>query len=989
MHNAASTDPPSAASFPDDATSAEAPSERALYARTLGATTLRRTVDGELGPPLLEVGKPLALITYVAASPSRSTSRDALVELLWSDVDPEKGKHALRQTLWYIKKKVGESVLTSRDDAIALAAPLKDDRDELLRASELGDHARVVELHSGDFFPGFAAAGGAAFEQWADLERRRLRAFFFRSAENRTRQLLALGKSREAITLARRARDSDPGNQASWRLILETLTVARDTTSAELEAVALERLAERDDVELEPATRSLLRLTRHEATSADSAPTQSPSFVSEIVGREREFSILLERWAEVKRGKGRHVHLRAPAGIGKTRLLNDLHSRLRSARARVATVRCDMGSRELPYSGASDIAAALSALPGARGVSPSSAASLVALNPSLSSYFSPVADNSSGPEALRRRATALGELAAAVSEEAPLAILVDDVHWMDGASRTVISQLATRCASRRVLLVTTGRPIPEGQLEAPESETLELPSLTETQCAALLATFAELPNVSWGSTLASDLWRASSGSPLHAIETLQLLMERGVLTRDGVAWRCTDEEALRQTLRAGGALARRLGALSEPERAVVILLAASGAPLGQATVVHSTALPSDIADQAFHSLERRGFLARNDREWSLAHDEILAAVEEDTTSDAMQSAHGALGHCLWNENPTEVRELRRAAGHLVRGDGQDALGSLFFRFVRVMRSLSDVRPLHVLAADLLGRHTTAQLAKRLVRSLPLFVRIGLTSRPRRYAALLIVLLVPVTLFDVVMLVRIFASRVPDAEVVVFRTGTAGEIQGTTVPVYANDWTPSLPLVSPRATDVRLETESLAWLPVEIPGTRGRWIFSAITNDSGVIDVFESVGRKARRRLTFARGDDMLSGVSPDGSYALLVTGRWNADSHYDIGLLDLSTGSVSQLTSGDASDLGAQWSPDASRLAFVRRSWDDDGRRVCVIFPDGSELRCLDSLRSVNRILGWHDAESIVVEHEEGGAGVLSMMNVEGARGPPPPPRPA
>ena len=187
MHNAASTDPPSAASFPDDATSAEAPSERALYARTLGATTLRRTVDGELGPPLLEVGKPLALITYVAASPSRSTSRDALLELLWSDVDPEKGKHALRQTLWYIKKKVGESVLTSRDDAIALAAPLKGDRDELLRASEMGDHTRVVELHSGDFFPGLAAAGGAAFEQWADLERRRLRAFFFRSAENRTR----------------------------------------------------------------------------------------------------------------------------------------------------------------------------------------------------------------------------------------------------------------------------------------------------------------------------------------------------------------------------------------------------------------------------------------------------------------------------------------------------------------------------------------------------------------------------------------------------------------------------------------------------------------------------------------------------------------------------------------------------------------------------------------------------------------------------------
>lgn len=42
---------------------------------TLGSLGLYRDADGEPGPPVLGAGKPLALITYLALSPDRSSTR--------------------------------------------------------------------------------------------------------------------------------------------------------------------------------------------------------------------------------------------------------------------------------------------------------------------------------------------------------------------------------------------------------------------------------------------------------------------------------------------------------------------------------------------------------------------------------------------------------------------------------------------------------------------------------------------------------------------------------------------------------------------------------------------------------------------------------------------------------------------------------------------------------------------------------------------------
>ena len=342
---------------------------------TLGTTVLR----ADRNVTLFDLGKPLALITYLCCAPDRTVAREYLCDLLWGDVGPDAAKHALRQTLWYIRKRLGDRPLITGGDTLRVAAPIEFDRDQFLAAVADNDAEAVVRLYTGDFFPGFAAPGGVEFERWADIERQRMRVFFWRAAETLVRRWMTTGRLRDAQALARRVRDSDPLREGGWRLLFETLIAGGDTVGGSLEADAFDRLAEAEGIDAEPATRSLLRAVRQtpEIPVQQERSGEHLSLFAELVGRERDFSMLLDRWETARGGTATHAHVLAPAGLGKTRLLTDFHARLRATRVRTLFVRASLGARDIPFGLAGDLAEALARFPGASGISTGSARSLV------------------------------------------------------------------------------------------------------------------------------------------------------------------------------------------------------------------------------------------------------------------------------------------------------------------------------------------------------------------------------------------------------------------------------------------------------------------------------------------------------------------------------------------------------------------------------------------------------------------------------------
>ncbi|MEZ4586659.1 MAG: AAA family ATPase [Gemmatimonadales bacterium] len=515
--------------------------------RTLGDFGLYRAG----GERLLGAGKPLALLAYLNALPGHSASRDHLLHTLWADLDEKSGRHALRQTVWYLRQQLGDGALAVRTGRVSLSAPIDADVGEFLALVEAGRLEDAVAAYDGDFLETFVVPGGLGFEQWADAERHRLRLLFRRALEAFARSDLARGRHRQARALATRLQQADPLDEASWRLLIETALAAADRVSALADAARLSDLLAAERREPEPATTSVLQRLEDEPLHGEPPPT--PSMVADLVGRERQLSTLVSAFREVARGRGRTVEVVAPAGLGKTRLLRDF-ARHSSASGRDAVyVRALPADRELAWSYAGEVVRHVTKLPGAVGVSPAVAATLSSLDPGVASRWPGVtAPSPAGGERVRHRVAAVAELLRTVADERPIALLLDDLHWADARSRELLGRVSARLSDAPVLIVGAFREgIPVG-LGAP-SDPITLDPITVEQTATLVASLGAWSEEKLVPDFAARLHATAHGSPMLVLETLKLAVDSGCLTLARGKWRCADRARLDSLLEAGAA----------------------------------------------------------------------------------------------------------------------------------------------------------------------------------------------------------------------------------------------------------------------------------------------------------------------------------------------------------------------------------------------------------------------------------------------------
>ena len=956
---------------------AVAPSNGSYRLTTLGSAALWRVQDDGTECHTLGPGKPLAMLAYLALSPGRRALRDHLVDLLWSDAPARSGDQSMRQTLHSLRKLLGEHAFESSDGSIRLSISIETDRDAFLAAIDAGDLDRAVALYQGEFLPSLAVPGGADFEQWADSERRRLRLMFMRTGETLTKRWLAIGHTREAQRLARRVQDSDPDDERGWRLVLEALLSGNDVAAAAIEADAIEQLLQRDEREAEPSTATLLALARN--APQNDAP-ESPPLMAELIGRERAFATVLEAWEIARRTNGRHLHISAPPGIGKSRLLSEIHGRLRATGARVLLLKANAGQRQLPYALAAELAERLCQLPGSAAVSPGAAGLLVGLCPSISARLKASPDvQGQTTELLRRRSSALVEALEAVTDEAPIAMLLDDVHWADDESLQVVRAMAGRLATARLLLVSTARPEADGHLYTPDTESISLAPLTSEQLGAFMASLGDLPQDDWAVKFPGELHKATDGSPLLALEMIQHLCERDLLSITARRWHSNAPVALLAELGAGSALALRLSRLDRTHTWIVLLLSVAGMPLTEDQVLRASGQSREDTVAALQALEHRGLVKSRSAVWELSHDALATMSIDLASSGAVRAAHSAVGSAIAADSRADVSMLILAARHLLTSGNHDAVGNVFERCVAAARKSGDGRPAHDLARLLLGERADTGDIRRLSRCLPVRLRWRGMQTARTAATLAGVVLVSVTATVLVAKPR---RVTPDATAVVIRRDGDGRHDARLIEVNRDGWpvTPDLDLDAGRPY-------RQPFFP-EIPGEDIRrsadgtaWVFSRAVSDSGSSsDLFlYQYGRE--RRLTSTRGDDLNPSWSPDGRWIVFRTTRWNDHAWADLGLLDLQSGRTRQLTSGDSIDSKPVWSPDGSRIAFTRTSPRQEPRsQLCWVTPDASRMRCRtspDTLR-VEAVLAWIDEGTILAAISRGRRNGVARFHMDG-----------
>ena len=241
---------------------------------TFSAMELRR--DGVDVRALLSQPKRLALLLYLRmAAPGGFITRERLVGLFWPEADGARGRNALRQSLHFLRKALGEEAVVSRGEREVGVDPslLWCDAVAFDEGLVAGRPEEALELYRGDLLPGFYIDEAPDVERWLEDQRARYRMLAARTAWLLCERSQMAGETAAAVLWARRAVGIEPLDEAGVRRLMELLVETGARTAA-LEAFSElgRRLASEMELEPSPETRDLAQRIRMEATSAAAAP---------------------------------------------------------------------------------------------------------------------------------------------------------------------------------------------------------------------------------------------------------------------------------------------------------------------------------------------------------------------------------------------------------------------------------------------------------------------------------------------------------------------------------------------------------------------------------------------------------------------------------------------------------------------------------------------------------------------------------------------
>lgn len=826
------------------------------------------------GSPLLGPGKPLALLAFLRSQSMRTASRAHLVDLLWSDLEPDRARANLRQALLVLRRVLPADSLVSDGDLIVLAGALECDRDAFVLAVDRGDLMAAVGHYRGDFISDVAVPGGAEFELWCDIERRHLGALFARVLESLARVDLRDGRAADAVRHARRLRDLDPSHERSWRLLIEATIAADGLASARLESDRLAELLRGEHRTAEPATAQLFSRVREVARPSAGVPGTVAT--PEFVGRETQLARVLGAWGGARTGHLRHVHVEALAGTGKTRLLDEACARVLATGGCVVHCGARRGEREVPFALAASLVTALARLPGSIAVAPSSMAALVALAPDVSSVFDVAADVSAGDEAMRRRIVALADLLGAVAHETSIALAVDDTHWADLSSlHLLVLAIGRLPATTRLLCVTAGREALPGDARV---ERISLPPLTVAHVDAMLQSLGGAGEAAWWGLFIAALRDAAGGVPFHVLQLLHAAVEKHLLTIVEDSWVAANVPALLASLDAGEAARLRIAQLSVGARAVLRVLSLGSTPDAEC-IARAVSTTEAAADADLSMLEVRGFARRLAGGWATAHDEISDLVLAQSDVASLQAARRGLAMGLARQPVVTVAEMRFIIALLMQAEADaEVLG-----VVRHWVHDGGCPGTGVLATDILPvglpADRVAPLRRGVQRVLP---RARSSRRWPAFVAVLLAAIVsglwwvtrPVALVVVQSPVLAVFTTVPDRPAIIGIVDRLGRRLATDGIVVTVRGTPSRPAAG-RVTDTTANGEAV-FDSLSVGGLNPPYELTFMA--PGLQPVIAKEPRDLKARLTIQSGTingKILHGVLP--SIAVRAGGRIDGD----------------------------------------------------------------------------------------------------------------
>ena len=571
-----------------------------------------------------------ALLLLLSSQEGRPVSRTRLRELLWPDTSDEKAQHSLRQLIFRVRR-LGVRLDTSAGHVRLDKSLVEADFTSIRRSLSDSRSDRAVD-GLGPYLAGYNPRFSQAFADWLEEQRAVVHAEVRRVLVTAIATQRARGNWSVVEHLARRLLVIDPLNEEA------TLSLAEATalSGSKVQAVTLLDRYVADVQELTERTLHLPTsvLRKRIAELIPDPPCAGQSEIA-FVGRGDSFAFL-NRCIKA-RGRSGVVgcFVWGPAGIGKTRLLNEFRRVVALEGIRVERFTCHQHDRRRPMSVFAGLVPRLLALPGALGCDPATLDFLNRLVRHDSDVVAPIRSGSDPDLLASSVSKAVLDLLDAVSSEIPLILIVEDVHWADAQSETLLGEVVSRLASRALSVICSSR-VPAGGAYS-GFVAHELRPLEASEMRRLVELLAHTESSSETSPVDRCV-QIAEGNPLYATSLIEF-------------WRASgNTNAIPPSIFS--LLSDRLAALDADSLLTLQAVAVLGRNATPTSLGDMLQLPNYRLVRSLAHLEAGRFIIGDGNRLSCAHELIASAATTRLSELARRHLHRLSAEAITSDHPT-------------------------------------------------------------------------------------------------------------------------------------------------------------------------------------------------------------------------------------------------------------------------------------------------------------------------------------------------
>jgi DNA-binding SARP family transcriptional activator len=573
-------------------------------------------------PVEFERRKALALLIYLAIS-AQTLRRDTLAALFWPELDQTDARAALRRTLFSLSKCLPDGLLYADRETIGLAEahgnqPLWLDADLFHRLLDdwkqhghprsetcsacLRSLAEAAGLYRGDFLAGFSLRDAPDFDYWQLSQAETFQRELGEALEQLVDGHCAQREFGLASHYVRRRLALDPFHEPAHCQLMSLYAWSGQRQAALRQYAECARLLERElGVTPQPATTQLYQAIKtnrfqplpewtihvhdpilglekiahskihdlfhpHLEASGPSFTMLSRIVRGNLVGREKELAHLSDLWGKTLDGEGQSLLISGEAGVGKTRLAQELASVVEKSGAIVLIGQCD-AIASLPFAPIGQmIRTALdSSDRDSQNIPAYILSDLLAFAPQLRPRYAYIPRNPPLDPLFERQRLfdSFAFWVEILAQPQPVLLLMEDIHWADIETIALLRHLAIQLKKSQLMLVLTYR---EEEMELMENlafqelllelnrqrntSFLKLSRLDREATRLLLATM--LATVEISDEFFYRIYEQTEGNPFYVEEVCKGLIATGKLYYAGGSWRRIDIQEIQipETIRA-------------------------------------------------------------------------------------------------------------------------------------------------------------------------------------------------------------------------------------------------------------------------------------------------------------------------------------------------------------------------------------------------------------------------------------------------------